>query len=313
MRRFLIAGESILDVIAEPGGRRRELPGGSPANVAVGLARLGHDVGLWTHIGADPAGVLLRDHLTTSGVELLAPIAGVSSRAVAEIRPDGSARYDFSVGWPDIPAPTTPATHLHTGSIAALMTPDIEKLLRERRPTTTISYDPNIRPALAGDHATARARVERLVALSDVVKASDEDLAWLYPNKTPLEAAHRWQATGPALVCVTRGEHGAFTVTENLHVTIPPTPVDVIDTVGAGDAFMSGLLDALHAGNLVGVNHHGDADQLGAERAPGRSRLWTITGDPLRDVLERAALVAALTVARAGASPPTRAELRGFA
>ena len=300
MRAFLVVGESILDVITEAGGQR-ELPGGSPANVAVGLGRLGHDVGLWTHLGTDPAGCLLREHLTASEVDLLAPIEGVTSRALAEIQPDGSARYDFSVVWPRWPggtAPTEAAHHLHTGSIAALMAPgagDVEQLLRDRRDATTVSYDPNIRPSLVGDPDGCRTQVERIVATCDVVKASDEDLAWLYPGTSPRDAARHWLALGPALVGVTLGADGAFAVAGDAQVTVPSVAVTVVDTVGAGDAFMSGLLDALWERHLLGTS--------------ARPRLRAITTDQIREVLSRAALAAALTVARAGAAPPTRQEL----
>ncbi|GAA4601126.1 fructokinase [Actinoplanes octamycinicus] len=317
MRRFLVVGESILDVLTVPGTAdpelpgtarrelpgtaRRELPGGSPANVAVGLARLGNDVGLWTHLGADPAGDLLREHLTGAGVNLLAPITGVTSRALAELQPDGSARYDFAVDWPRWPggpAPDEPAAHLHTGSIAALMAPggtDVESLVHARRATTTISYDPNIRPSLVGDREHCRARVEAIAAVSDVVKASDEDLAWLYPGTPARDAARALLERGPALVCVTLGAEGAVAVTAGAEVSVPRVTVTVVDTVGAGDAFMSGLLDALEGRKLLGV--------------AARERLRAIGAAEVREVLSHAALVAGLTVARAGAAPPTRVEL----
>ncbi|BCJ47717.1 ribokinase [Actinoplanes ianthinogenes] len=293
-------GESILDVISSS-SEERALPGGSPANVAVGLGRLGNDVGLWTHLGADPDGDLLRAHLTGSGVELLAPIAGVTSRALATLQPDGSAHYDFTVDWPRWPggpAPEAAAEHLHTGSIAALMAPgggDVEQLLRDRCTAATISYDPNIRPSLVDDAAACRIRVEAIAAISDVVKASDEDLAWLYPGTRTLDAARHLLGLGPALVCVTLGAEGAVAVTGRDEVAVPRVAVDVADTVGAGDAFMSGLLDALWERGLLGV--------------AGRARLRAISGEDVRAVLSHAALVAALTVARAGAAPPTRAEL----
>lgn len=305
MRHFLVVGESILDVISQLDQGNdysgHEAPGGSPANVAVGLGRLGHDVGLWTHIGVDAAGTLLRDHLVGAGVELLAPTAGVTSQAVATIQSDGSARYDFAVDWPRWPsgvAAAVTAPHLHTGSLAALLAPgadDVTQLLHERRATTSISYDPNIRPALVGAAGDCRGRVEGIIALSDIVKASDEDLAWLYPGVGTTEAAQHWLMLGPAMVCVTLGSDGALAMTRNGYVDVPRVPVTVVDTVGAGDAFMSGLLDALWVRKLLG--------------ASARPRLQAVDNDELRDVISHAALVAALTVARAGAAPPTRTEL----
>ncbi|GAA4965973.1 carbohydrate kinase family protein [Actinoplanes utahensis] len=300
MTRFLVVGETILDVIGTP-PEQRELPGGSPANVAVGLGRLGHDVALWTHVGADPAGALLRGHLTASRVTLPAAAAGVSSRAIAELAADGSARYEFAVEWPrwpDGPAPDADADHLHTGSIAALMPPgadDVVALVRERRPGTTVSYDPNIRPSLVGPAGECRTRVEEIVAAADVVKASDEDLAWLYPGASPADIARRWLALGPALVAVTLGADGAFAVAGGRHVTVAPVPVTVADTVGAGDAFMSGLLDGLHRRDLLGAAARPDLYAIGAPR--------------LHEVLSHAALIAAITVSRPGAAPPTREEL----
>jgi len=300
MTRFLVVGETVLDVIGTGGGQR-EHPGGSPANVAVGLGRLGHDVALWTHLGADPAGALLRDHLTASNVTLPAPATGVSSRALAELAADGSARYEFAVEWPrwpDGPAPNEDAEHLHTGSIAALMSPgadDVVPLARERRPGTTVSYDPNIRPSLVGPADACRTRVEEIVAVSDVVKASDEDLAWLYPGVAASDIARRWLGLGPALVAVTLGADGAFAVAGDRHVAVPPVPVTVADTVGAGDAFMSGLLDALWSRSLLG--------------AAARPDLYAVDATQLHEVLRHAARAAAITVSRTGAAPPTREEL----
>ncbi len=139
----------------------------------------------------------------------------------------------------------------------------------------------------------ARARIERLVERSDVVKASDEDLRWLYPEVAPEETAARWLQTGPAIVAVTMGGDGSFATCVAGSVRVPARPVQVVDTVGAGDSFMTGLIDALWSMNL-----------LGAER---RSDLRGIDTDRLRGVLDNATLCSALTVEKAGADLPDRA------
>ena len=307
MTGVLVVGESILDVIHDAGSGgagpdRRELPGGSPANVAVGLARLGHDVGLWTSLGSDTAGQLLREHLEGNGIRLPAPAGGTTSKALAHLQPDGSARYDFDVTWPQWEgrlAAAEEGEHVHTGSIAALLQPgaaEVQDLLLRRRSSATTSYDPNVRPALLGPADACRPHVERLVATSDVVKASDEDLLWLHPGREPLDVAREWMAEGPALVVVTRGGDGCLAVTATGDVAVPSVPVDVVDTVGAGDSFMAALLDAL---SRAGV--------LGGEVRDSFSRL---PGQDVAQALRWAAAAAAITCGRPGADPPTTAELR---
>ena len=164
------------------------------------------------------------------------------------------------------------------------------------RGRATLSYDPNVRPALLGDAERARPDIERLVALSDVVKVSREDLEWLYPNRSDEDVARGWLTSpGPAIVVVTRGGAGVFAVSGGLEMQRPAIPVELVDTVGAGDAFTSGLLDGLHR-----------ADLLGGAR---REALTAIDEATLASVLDAAALIAAITCSRPGADPPTRAEV----
>jgi fructokinase len=172
----------------------------------------------------------------------------------------------------------------------------VDLLEREhRRGRVTISYDPNLRPALIGAPQDAQPDVERLVGLSDVVKVSDEDLRWLYPDRRDEEVAREWLGLGPALVVVTRGGEGVFAVGPGLQLHRPATPVDLVDTVGAGDSFTSGLLDGLCR-----------ADLIGGER---RDALAAVDESTLVSVLDAAALIAAITVSRPGADPPTLAEV----
>ncbi|GIG24448.1 carbohydrate kinase family protein [Cellulomonas denverensis] len=297
----LIVGEALVDAVVRPDGTRSEHPGGSPANVALGLARLGRDAALLTWLADDERGDLVRAHLADSGVRVLAGDGGPERTplATAHLDADGSASYDFDLTW-DLPAVDVgrPVV-VHTGSIGAVLEPGgakVAALLAEHRDTATISYDPNLRPALMDTAERTLPLVEHLIALSDVVKVSDEDLAWLHPGVPVEEIARDWARRGPGLVVVTLGGEGALAVTaggEELAVTAPR--VTVADTVGAGDSFMSGLIDGLWSAGLVGADR--------------REALQAIELDTVQDVLVRCVRIAAITVSRTGANPPTAAEL----
>ncbi|MFC9244808.1 carbohydrate kinase [Streptomyces sp. NPDC057136] len=297
----LVIGECVADIVRLPGAAEQVHPGGSPANVAYGLARLGRNATLLTQLGPDDNGRLIRDHLTAAGVRVCTDGATAPTPSAAvTLDGGGQAAYTFEITWTLAPAGSgSPHQHVHTGSIAAVMEPGAATVLaavESSRTAATISYDPNVRPELMGDHDTAVRRAERCVALSDVVKASDEDLEWLYPGEDPERVAERWQATGPALVLVTRGADGALAVLPGGRVTVDALPTEVVDTVGAGDAFMSGTLHALAALGLLG--------------ADGRERLRAVDADTVTEVLRHAAASAAVTVARAGANPPDEDELK---
>ena len=190
---------------------------------------------------------------------------------------------------------------MHTGSIAAILAPGattVEQVLRETRATSTIAYDPNARPQLMGDPEDAREVVERLVGLSDLVKCSDEDIAWLYGEGADLETVLRsWLEKGAAVVVVTRGKQGALALSASgVRLEVPADPnVVVADTVGAGDSFMGGLEDALWSEDLVGADR--------------REALRAVDTETLERIVRHAAAIADITVSRAGANPPTRDEL----
>ncbi|MEU0134657.1 carbohydrate kinase [Streptomyces sp. NPDC006296] len=298
---LLVIGECVADIVRLPGAPDRTHPGGSPANVACGLARLGRRTTLLTQLGADPGGRLVADHLASAGVRVLTDGSGAATPTATVLLDDaGRAAYTFEITWTLGPVERTgePPRHVHTGSVATALEPGastVLELVRSLREEATVSYDPNVRPALMGDHARAVRRAEDCAALSDVVKASDEDLRWLYPDEAPEDAARRWLRSGPAVVLVTRGAAGATAFLPDSSVSVAAPPVRIADTVGAGDAFMSGALDALASHGLLG--------------APGRARLRTLDAAVLDDVLRRASASAAVTVARAGALPPDRGEL----
>ncbi len=302
--RVLVVGEALVDIVHRVDGSVDEHPGGSPLNVAIGLARLGHAVDFATRFADDPHGALLRAHLAGERQLRLTPHSGDARRtstAAATLDATGAATYEFDLTWDVGPAiDASPVAHLHTGSIAATLAPgatDVLAAVEAARATGTVSYDPNVRPTLMGDPAATRAQVERLIAHSDVVKGSDEDVSWLYGGADLDVILGRWAALGPALVCATRGRHGSRTLLPGgQFLDVPAGSATVVDTVGAGDSFMSGLISGLW-----------DADLLGSPEARGRLR--TACPDDVRAALERATRCADVTVSRPGANPPTRAEL----
>jgi fructokinase len=301
---FIVVGEALVDLVGQRGGRTLAVhPGGSPANVALGLGRLGVPVTLKTSLGRDSLGQMVLSHLEASGVRVDGGVqAGASTSLAIATLAAGIASYDFRIDW-DVgnlaPLPVE-ARGLHTGSLATALEPgktSVMDLMRREhdRGRVTVSYDPNVRPALLGDPAQARPDIERLVALSDVVKVSDEDLRWLYPDQGDEDVARGWLASGPALVVVTRGGGGVYAVAAGVELHRPAATITVVDTVGAGDSFTSGLLDGLRRADLIG----------GARR----DALAAIDEATLASVLDTAALIAAITCSRPGANPPTRAEV----
>ena len=307
--RVLLVGEALVDIVTTHTGRTEEHVGGSPANVALTLARLGRDVALLTTTGDDERGARIRAQLRRNEVRLIpdAPTPVPTSTAAAALAEDGQATYDFELAW-QLPQAALDAVLqtlgdyecVHTGSIAAVLAPgadQVARLLDAAASTATISYDPNARPAIMGDAMTVRPRIAAMIARADVVKCSDEDAAWLYPDVDADELAQQWLGSGPALVVMTRGGEGALGWCRAGRVEIPSPVVTVADTVGAGDSFSGALIDAL-----------AQRDLLGADR---RDQLRAISTEQVRSVLRHAAAVAAITVSRPGADPPRKEELPG--
>jgi fructokinase len=295
----LIIGEALIDVVQHAGKPLGEHVGGSPLNVAVGLALLDRRVEFLTYIGDDRRGRRIADYLHDAGVHLTDGSIGASrtATALADLDEKGVATYQFDIEWQVAPdAAVSRPLVLHTGSIATALAPGcdgVAQLIDAHAAAATITLDPNIRPAFYKDADDARSRVEAVIAHSDVVKASDEDMRWLDPQSSPEQLAARWLALGPAIVAVTLGAEGSYAVCAAGEQRIPAYPTEVVDTVGAGDSFMTGLIDALW-----------DLALLGGHR---RKQLRDIGIDALREVLKVAGLSSALTVARPGAALPDRA------
>ena len=305
---ILVVGESLVDIVVRSDGRRSEHPGGSPANVAVGLGRLGHPVMLATSLGDDERGQVVRAALERSHVEL-APdsvSAAPTSTATAWLDARGAARYDFDITWDPAGLDSVSIGPLvHTGSIAAYLGPGadaVEQLVKRAAETALVTFDPNIRPRLFDDREAVLTRLTRLVASCGVVKVSDEDLDWLYPGIAPTAVARSWIDLGAGLVVITAGARGSFAVHSAGEVHVASSTTPVIDTVGAGDSFMSGLIDAMVTTGLV---ESGGADPAAGVRGLSLS--------DLRSYMHHANISAAITIGRPGADPPTRTELEAHA
>ncbi|HEY8471506.1 MAG TPA: carbohydrate kinase [Natronosporangium sp.] len=293
MAGFLVIGEALVDLLSEAGSWRFEAaPGGSPLNVAVGLAAAGHRVRLACELGDDLFGELIRGHLDRYGVDPadLLTTDAPTNLAFARLDAAGVASYDFRLGWrwggrPDL----TGVRCLHIGSLGAVLAPGDAAVRRvvadAHRRGVPVSYDPNVRPALIGDGA--RPAIEALVAAADLVKLSADDLAWLRPGEPIAEVAAGWLRRGrPRLVVVTRGAAGAVGFTRTGRYECPAPPVEVVDTVGAGDAFTAGLLSSLdRAGGLAPVLAEPDPAAIEA-------------------AIQEAVAVAAATCRHRGAAPP---------
>jgi fructokinase len=300
----VVIGELLVDIVRSPDGTTVEHVGGSPANVALGLARLKHDTHFATLVGTDERGARCSAHVEAGGVHLLpgsTSEAHPTSTAVATIDATGAATYDFDLHW-DLPPVQLPegTGHVHTGSIATTLTPGearVTETLRRARLHATVSYDPNMRPSIMGDPAGVRERVEELVALSDVVKCSEDDIDWLYAGESPSQVMARWAGLGASLVVVTLGGDGVtWRAPDGTEASAPARVDAVVDTVGAGDSFMAGLVSGLLDAGLLG----------GPE---SRRRLRTASGPAVAPAVDRALSTSGLTVRHAGAYAPTREEI----
>ena len=303
--RTLVVGEALVDAVTTPAGLTEEHVGGSPANVAFGLAALEHPVDLATWIATDDRGRRIEEVCRERGVALTAGSQGAPFTSVAHATLDetGAASYVFDLEWQVAAVPgLTAYGHVHTGSIAAVLEPggsQVRAILAAARELgATVSYDPNARPSLMGRPEQARETIESAIALADVVKLSDEDVEWLCPGESLDEVLRAWGELGPAVVVVTRGGEGAVVrlTRTGEQLALPAPRVEVVDTVGAGDSFMAGLVSGLLDAGLLG----------GAE---ARTRLRSAALDDVVPAVERALRAGALTVERAGAHAPTRIAL----
>jgi fructokinase len=303
----VVAGDALIDLTPTTTVRGHLAyephPGGSCLNIAVGLGRLGVPTAFLARLSSDAFGQMLRIHLAASGVQggYFVDTDDLTTLAAVHLR-DGQATYSFhAVGAADRgllpehlrPLPTGAALHL--GSIALALEPvasALEGLMRAEAGRRVISLDPNVRPGLIKDREAYLHRFEGWLPLVDIVKLSAEDLSWLYPDRPHDKVVAGWHAAGVLLVIVTHGEEGASASTPAAAASVATPSVAVVDTVGAGDAFMSGALAHLHERRLL-----------------ARGALQSLDAAGLTELLETACLVAADTCTRAGAEPPRRRDL----
>ena len=290
-----VCGEVLIDVL--PTG---PVVGGGPANTAKALARLGHDVNFIDGISSDAFGVMARKELERDGVGLALSLSSDKPTCTATVTLDahGSASYeflidetatfDFAHSWLPDPERLKPSV-LHIGTLVTIIEPAANILYEWAVKTAEFApvvFDPNVRTSVVGDHKAYRAAVEKWVEISSVIKLSDDDISWLYPEESMDEVAQLWIANGALLVVVTRSAKGIIGYTEHGFEEVDGAKVVVVDTVGAGDTVGAILVEGI-------VTHSVDGLQ----------------GQVLNAVLHRAAIAAGITVSRAGAQPPRLHEL----
>lgn len=270
-------------------------------NVAIGAARLGIGVTLVTAFGNDEHGAMVRAHIEREGITLInrGRPELPTNVAVATLASGESVAYAFrlqnhTTGVADALADHD-VSHLHVGSLAAMTDEEWQGVLaavEAARPWATVSYDPNCRPEIGISPEVGRVRVEAFVAASDLIKASDEDLAWLYPGESSDAVAARWLAAGARMVVITQGGSGPIGYAVGVRVAAPAPRIAVTDTVGAGDSFMAAM--------LAWCDEH---------RMLGRQAIAGFTASQVEGLLQFAARAAAITCTRVGANPPSRVDV----
>lgn len=296
---IVVVGESLVDVVDDPADPR-ETVGGSPLNVATTLAGLDVPTMLITEVGRDERGERIVEKVERSGSELIASpsLTGRTATATVSLR-DGEATYDFDIDW-SLPHQELPQCDaLHVGSLGTVLEPGRTSVLdlieQAWARDVFVSYDPNVRAPLVADPVQAWRDVEALAARAQLVKLSDQDVAVLHPDADPEDIARSLlQGERTEIVLLTLGGAGATAFVDDLVVRVPALDVEVVDTVGAGDAFMAACLAVLLEDSAF--------DSYGAGLPRDQARI--------ERMLRAAVEVAGITCSRPGAAAPTRPELR---
>jgi len=300
-KEIWVCGEALIDLIPR-GEQKVAIVGGGPANTAKALARLGFDSYFIDGISTDSFGGMIKDQLLHDGVNLKYAHYSDKQTCTADVSLDkagvasyvftidGTATFDFTNDWLPSPEEIKPVV-LQIGTLATIVQPAADVLLEWAKRVAKVApivFDPNVRSSVLPDRPKYQEAIAKWAAISEVIKVSEDDLAWLYPEQDQIAIAEEWIKGGSTLVIITKGSYGIIGVTKDDVVSVPGVKIEVVDTVGAGDTVGAIVVEAI------------------VERG-----LKVITGDVLREVLVRATKAAAITCSRAGANPPTRAEIVG--
>jgi fructokinase len=300
---IVVCGEALMDMIDAGDGTRRAMPGGGPFNTARALARLGVPTAFLGRLSQDVFGRELKDLLVSDGVNLELASIGPESTTIAVVQLDGEglAEYKFLVEGTSAPNLTEgmlprefadDVNAIHVGTLGLVLEPiasTVVDLVARERGRRLVMIDPNVRVGLVDD-ADYRERLLFVASQSTIVKASQDDLAWLCPGLDYMQAADRILSEGAKLVVVTLGAEGAYGAHDGHRTSVSAPPVDIVDTIGAGDAFGAALLAWLHDHGAIRPN-------------------LSLDGEQLRAALDYACLAASLTCARAGADPPWKSQM----
>jgi fructokinase len=299
----VVSGEALIDLVLARDGSLAGHPGGGPYNVARTIGRLEQPVAYLGRLSTDGFGTRLRLELEADGVFLDSVVAtdAPTTLALAELDPTGAAQYHFYEAGTSAPGLTLEAASaalperlavFYLGTLGLVFEPmatTLEALVARIDDGTLVALDPNCRPTMIPDPAAFRGRLKRLLARTDVLKASEDDLAWIAPGQDPVAAARALLGGDHALALVTLGGDGALAVTRERTIDVRSPTVAVVDTIGAGDAFMGAFLARWRELGLGRADLH---------RLPEIEQAATF-----------ACRVAAITCSRAGADPPRLAEL----
>jgi fructokinase len=301
---ILACGEALIDMLPRESTKGEAAfapyPGGAVFNTAIGLGLLGIETQFLCGMSSDFLGDILRDGLDAAGVDHSPSPKLVAPCTVAFVKlVDGQATYAFydenSAMRTLTVAPAIDANALFFGGISLVGDGcgDIfEALMLREAPARVTMIDPNIRPSFIRDVVAYRARIDRMMEAADIIKLSDEDLHWFEGEGDLPDLARGLVAKGAKLVCITEGADGVTGYSAEHEVFVPSERADVVDTVGAGDTFNAGLLAGLdRAGNLT------------------KAKIAGLSAEDIRSALHLGVRAAAVTVSRAGANPPTAAEL----
>lgn len=306
---ILVIGEALIDVVHTPDGQKQNIVGGSPANTAVALARLGVNTFMKSRTSTDDYGVIIRQYLENENVDLSLGVIGKEPSTIinAFIQNDKSAKYEANLigasdfGWTDdeLKFSDNNFSFVHLGSLTSYVEPgasEVEKWFAKLRKDSNLllSFDPNIRHPLDGQKSEeVRNRAKRLCAISHIVKASNEDFEWIFETNNFKDCAKNLIDNGTAIVIITSGKNGAWVITSDKNeIEIPAQNIQVIDTIGAGDTFSAAFLAQLTNQDVITLQ-----------------KLKTLEKTALEVMLNNCAHAAGITCSRLGANPPFRSEV----